>query len=80
MGTVFLTEQDLAERWQCTPGWLANERCSARGPRYHKLNRLVRYKIGDVEEFEAMHVVRAGSEAMRRRSGNGIGPDSGRTA
>jgi predicted DNA-binding transcriptional regulator AlpA len=53
-----LTERDLADRWRCSKGWLANLRSAGEGPRYHKLNKLVRYRAGDVDAYEAMRVVK----------------------
>lgn len=60
-GEAFLTERELAERWRCAPGWLANMRSQGVGPRYHKLNRLVRYLLDDVTAYEAARAVKIGA-------------------
>lgn len=52
MNAVFLTEKELAARWKCAPGSLANERSRGTGPRYYKINRLVRYNLADIEAYE----------------------------
>jgi hypothetical protein len=51
-GEVFLTPPDLAERWQIPVSRLANWRSEGTGPRYLKIEGLVRYRLSDVEEFE----------------------------
>lgn len=60
-GEAFLTERELAERWRCATGWLANMRSQGVGPRYHKLNRLVRYALADVTAYEAARAVKIGA-------------------
>lgn len=47
-----LTARDLAERWQCSPGSLANQRSEGSGPRFVKLGKLVRYRLADIEAYE----------------------------
>ncbi len=50
---VFLTPADLAARWQTTTGALADERYRGVGPSYLKLGARVRYRLADVEAYEA---------------------------
>ena len=60
-GEAFLTERELADRWRCAPGWLANMRSQGIGPRYLKLARLVRYRLDDVTAYEAARAVKIGA-------------------
>ncbi len=48
-----LTPQELATRWHCSPGWLANRRCKGLAPAYLKLGSKVIYRLDDVEAAEA---------------------------
>jgi hypothetical protein len=52
-----LTPEQLAERWDTTVGTLAWKRSTKQGPKYIKLGRSVRYRLSDVEEFEATHII-----------------------
>lgn len=54
-----LTPRDLAERWACSPGWLANERSEGRGAPYVKLGAAVRYRLADIEAHEAASLIGA---------------------
>ena len=47
-----LTCAELAERWCCSPGWLANMRCAGQGPPFLKLGSNVRYRLQDVVAYE----------------------------
>jgi hypothetical protein len=49
---TFLNAEQLARRWGVTPQHLAELRHRGRGCRFHKMGRLVRYKMSDVLEFE----------------------------
>jgi len=49
---VLLSPADLADRWGCSVGWLANQRCEGDGPPYLKLGSLVRYRLSDVVAYE----------------------------
>ena len=48
----FLTDAQLAARWQLSRGTLANQRSQGRGPSYLKIAGRVRYRRSDVEAFE----------------------------
>lgn len=50
---TFLTDTQLADRWQMSRGTLANQRYQGRGPVYVKLAGSVRYRESDVEAYEA---------------------------
>ena len=50
---ILLTTRDLAERWQVNAGSLANDRSAGRGVPYVKIGGAVRYRLRDVEGFEA---------------------------
>ena len=50
---TFLTDAQLAERWQMSRGTLANQRSQGRGPAYVKLAGTVRYRESDIEAYEA---------------------------
>jgi hypothetical protein len=47
-----LTPAELAERWQCSPGHLANMRSAGVGPVYLKLGSSIRYRVSDVQAYE----------------------------
>jgi predicted DNA-binding transcriptional regulator AlpA len=40
-------------------------RCTGGGPRYCKLGRAVRYRVSDLDDWVASHVVRDTSDAAR---------------
>ena len=50
---ILLTANDLARRWQVNMGSLANDRSARRGVPYVKIGGVVRYRLSDVEIFEA---------------------------
>ena len=52
-GETLLTTRDLAQRWQVNAGSLANDRSAGRGVPYVKIGGAVRYRLCDVEVFEA---------------------------
>lgn len=54
---VLLTETDLAHRWQVARGSLANDRSANRGVPFVKLGTRVRYRLSDVEAYEAAALV-----------------------
>jgi hypothetical protein len=47
-----LTSAELAERWGCSTGWLANMRSVGVGPPFLKLGSNVRYRVPDVIAYE----------------------------
>lgn len=57
MNTPTLTPADLASRWGCHVGTLANMRSAGRGPAYLRPAGRVVYRLEDVEAFEAETVV-----------------------
>lgn len=50
---VLFTEHDLAARWQVSIKMLQNARLKGVGVRYVKLGRAVRYRLADIEIYEA---------------------------
>jgi len=48
-----MTQTDLAERWQISEATLERWRTEAGGPVFLKLGAQVRYRVRDVEAFEA---------------------------
>ncbi len=47
-----MTTEQLAERWQLSPGHLANQRCLGGGPKFIRLGKAVRYRLADVLAYE----------------------------
>jgi predicted site-specific integrase-resolvase len=52
MPMTFLTESNLAERWQCHRQTLARWRATGSGPPFIKLQNKVLYKLSDIEQYE----------------------------
>ena len=50
---ILLMTRDLAQRWQVNAASLAIERTAGRGVPYVKIGGAVRYRLRDVEVFEA---------------------------
>lgn len=59
---VFLTENQLADRWQVSTKKLQADRWKGVGVPYVKISRSVRYRLRDVRAYEAqqLQVVRHG--------------------
>ena len=55
--TIFLTEEQLAERWQCTGKTIGRWRSQGTGPKFLKINGSIRYKLSDVEAFEEHNTI-----------------------
>lgn len=55
--SVLLTPKELAERWDCTVGHLANMRSAGVGPTYLKLGATIRYRVSDLLDYEEIHTV-----------------------
>jgi hypothetical protein len=55
-----LTPHELAERWGCSVGHLANLRCARLGPTYLKLGSSIRYRMADLLAYEESRVVAIG--------------------
>ena len=49
---IYITQDQLAKRWQISPRTLERQRWLGTGPRYYKLNNLVRYLSTDIIEYE----------------------------
>lgn len=49
---VFLTEKQLADRWQISVKKLQADRWNGVGAPYIKLQRLVRYRLSDIRAYE----------------------------
>ncbi|MGJ9414356.1 helix-turn-helix transcriptional regulator [Aeromicrobium sp. CF4.19] len=52
-----LRATDVAARWGCSRGWLANLRSAGEGPPYVKIGSSVLYRLVDLEEYEAERLV-----------------------
>ena len=59
----FLTETELAQRWNVSAKHLQKWRTYGGGVTYHKFGSAVRYSVLDIEEFEA--------QASRRNTSEG---------
>jgi hypothetical protein len=55
--TELLTPRELADRWTCSVGHLANLRSAGLAPTYLKIGTAVRYRLADVLAYEAARVV-----------------------
>jgi hypothetical protein len=58
----FLTESQLANRWQLSIRTLQQSRWKSVGCPYVKIGRLVRYKHSDVVAYESNQVVEVGQQ------------------
>ncbi len=56
MTTIFLTQEDLANRWGLAPNTLSQWRWNGRGPIYHKIGKNVLYDTLEVEKFETKNM------------------------
>lgn len=54
-----MTTAELADRWVCSRGWIANQRSMGLGPDYVKINSKVLYPIAAVERYEQANLVSA---------------------
>jgi hypothetical protein len=69
-GCLFLTETQLAQRWQLSPYSIYEMRRRGTGPRFHLFGRTaVRYALVDIETFESSESFASMSELYQRRSG-----------
>jgi hypothetical protein len=57
----FLTEEELAARWQLAPKTLRNARIAGRLVSFVKIGGCVRYRLSEVIAFEEEHSVRSTS-------------------
>ena len=53
MTPPYLTQVELAVRWRISPRTLERWRWAGDGPRFIKIGGLVRYRLEDIEGFEA---------------------------
>ena len=53
MTPPYLTQVELAVRWRISPRTLERWRWAGDGPRFIKIGGLVRYRLEDIEVFEA---------------------------
>lgn len=53
-GLIFLTEVQLAERWQVSVKKLQADRYNGRGVQFAKIGRSVRYRLADVLAHEEL--------------------------
>lgn len=65
----FLTQSHLAKRWGISPHTLERWRWQGEGPRFVKIGGRVRYRIADVEAYEA-------SNSMNCTAQNTQAPDT----
>lgn len=49
---IFLTAQDLSDRWKVPLSTLQAWRFNATGPLYTQLNGIIRYTLEEVQKFE----------------------------
>lgn len=57
MEPKFINQSDLAKRWGISPRTLERWRWVGEGPRFLKIGGLVRYRLEDVEAYEASQEV-----------------------
>ena len=60
--TSHLTENDVALRFRTSVKTVQSWRARGCGPRYMKLSAAVRYRLADIEEYEAAHERQSTSE------------------
>src|SRR5215471_15399640 len=58
-----LHQTDLSRRWNVSPRTLERWRWQGKGPRYLKIGGRVRYRLEDIEAYEAANVHEAGDES-----------------
>lgn len=54
---LFVTEKQLAARWQSSVKKLQKDRLHGTGPPFVRMGRLVRYRMTDVVDYEAEHTL-----------------------
>ena len=59
---LFLTQKDLAKRWNISHQTLERWRWWGKGPQYFKFGNKVRYKLPDIEAYEAGHLLTSTSQ------------------
>lgn len=56
-GAIFLTEEQLSQRWQISIKKLQADRFKGKGCQYTKIGRSARYSLGIIEAYEAANTV-----------------------
>jgi hypothetical protein len=59
-----LTQAELAARWRISPRTLERWRWLSQGPAFIKVGGSVRYRLQDVERFEAKQLRQAGQNII----------------
>ena len=54
---TYLTPREAAKALHCSPATLANLRCKAQGPAYHKIGRRTLYDPEDIVQYIEDHKV-----------------------
>ena len=57
-----LTQEELAERWNCSGETLARWRCEGNGCRWMRIGGYIRYRVADVEAYESHCLRKSTSE------------------
>ena len=60
----YLTQRQLADRWRISPRTLERWRAAGYGPPWIVLGGSIRYRLGDIETFEARHRHGESSDAV----------------
>jgi len=64
MSDTFLNQIDLARRWRISHRTLERWRWQGTGPAYLRVGGAIRYRLGDVEAFEAQQLRQAKQDAI----------------
>lgn len=64
-----LDAHQLSKRWGLSPRTLERHRMNGDGPRYLRVGGAVRYKLGDIEAYEAEQIAAAEAERAARKNG-----------
>lgn len=69
----FVDDRWLARRINASRALVCKKRREGTGPRFHKIGRLVRYKVADIEAWLAQQVVepKHGGQITNRHRGGG---------
>lgn len=59
---VFLTQLEVAKRWNISHQTLQRWRWWGKGPRYFKVGNRVRYNLADIEAYETSHFLSSTSQ------------------
>lgn len=64
-----LDAHQLAKRWNLSPRTLERHRMNGDGPRYLRVGGAVRYRLADIEAYEAEQLAAAEAEHIARKQG-----------